>query len=394
MSKNSYELGVSLLKELSKKSVNRLNVIDFINNGADLSLLHNCGHGKNQGVQAIIYAAQKDLTDIVMLMGEKGANLNAVDNQGNTPLHLAVQNGNKELVDYLLKQHVLTTLKNNENNTPYDIAISLFNDTTYLYNVEKQKRKQNANTRKTIEKLEKKLIHTNALVLLLKSSKQKTNLKTNQEKGEEMTTNMDQNKQDNEQLTKDMHQAAMVKKFETCVARLHHFTKRDKIEEYALKIQQLLDQGMDIDHPIKDMQNSTLLHVLCLKVDEIKFDKNGVSCDLTIPTVLRKYKPNPFAENKEGYTPMMFLSHMVENASFFGNDIKRAKKLNLHLLASYERAYQTKTIGQTLEPLAILATLYNEKDKKSAQEIVNKAGNSLLKLAFTLQGKHINQKEG
>ena len=71
MSKSPYELGVSLLKELSKKNVNRTNVIDFINKGADLSLLHNTGRGKNQGVQAIIYATQKDLTDIVILMKKR-----------------------------------------------------------------------------------------------------------------------------------------------------------------------------------------------------------------------------------------------------------------------------------------------------------------------------------
>lgn len=208
-----------------------------------------------------------------------------------------------------------------------------------------------------------------------------------------MAKKPDQEKVENEQLTTDMNKSALIKKYETCVARLHHFTKHEKIEEYAIKIQKLLDQGIDIDHPIKEMQNSTLLHVLCLKIDEIKFDKNGVSCDLTIPTVLRKYNPNPFVENQEGYTPMMFLSHMVENASYFGNEIKRAKKLNLQLLSSYERAYQTRTIGKTLEPLAILATLYNEKDKKNAKEIVNQAGKSLLKLAFVLQGKHYNQKD-
>ena len=132
---------------------------------------------------------------------------------------------------------------------------------------------------------------------------------------------MNKNKLESEQLAKDMHQKALTKQYETAVARLHHFTKRDKIEEYALKIQNALNQGMDVDHPIKEMDNSTLLHVLCLKIDEIKFDKNGTSCDLTLPTILRKYQPNPFVENDEGYTPMMLLSLVVENAGFYGNNI-------------------------------------------------------------------------
>ena len=62
------------------------------------------------------------------------------------------------------------------------------------------------------------------------------------------------------------------------------------------------------------------------------------------------------AIDNQGNTPMMFLTHMVEHAVFFGNEIKRAKKLNLDLLSSYERTYQSKTIGKTLEFLAILAT--------------------------------------
>lgn len=185
----------------------------------------------------------------------------------------------------------------------------------------------------------------------------------------------------------------MIKKYEQAVARLHHFTKAEKIAEYALKIQNMLNQGVDIDHPIKEMDNSTLLHVLCLKIEEIKFDKNGVSCDLTLPTVLRKYKPNPFVENKEGYTPMMLLSLVAENSILYGNNIKRAKKLNLHLLSSYERAYQTKILGKTLEPLSILATLYQGKNTNETKEIVQKAGHALRNLSLALQGKYSFQND-
>lgn len=371
MDKNSYDLGVLLLKELAKKEPNILNVMTFIKSGADLSLLHNTARGKNKGVQAIIYAMQKDLTQVVKLMGEMKANLNAKDNQGNTPLHIAVLNKNKELVAYLLGQNILPNVKNNENKTPLDLAqhlVALATDSKEAKGQKSHFVKKSNTQMKTLEEI----------IDLFKNQEAIAKEKAIKEA---------------EQIAKEMHQSALAKKYETAVIRLHHFTKKDKIEEYALKIQNLLEQGMDIDHPIKELDNSTLLHVLCLKIDEIKFDKNGTSCDLTLPTVMRKYKPNPFVENKQGYTPMMLLSILVENSNYYGSDIKRAKKLNLHLLSSYERSYQSKTIGKTLEPLAILATLYQEKNNKAIKEIVNKAGDNLLKLAFVLQGKHVHQKE-
>ena len=46
-------------------------------------------------------AANYNLTDLVRLLLEKGADVNAVNKDGKTPLDLAEENGNKEVVDIL-----------------------------------------------------------------------------------------------------------------------------------------------------------------------------------------------------------------------------------------------------------------------------------------------------
>ena len=115
------------------------------------------------GYNPLIDAAEKDLTEISVLLIENGADLNVcdkeqlwtplmhaitnsneilvekllthkcgvnnVDADGNTPLHLAVQSGNEFLIKSLLKASPNKTIRNKQNQTPADIACALEDET-------------------------------------------------------------------------------------------------------------------------------------------------------------------------------------------------------------------------------------------------------------------------
>lgn len=384
----------------------------LIKSGADVTVTD------VQGNTLLGTAILSNNTYITKLLIEHGADVNAPSGTNKTPvLDSAISHLDKERVEFLLKNGADVTkgdpVSKAISTQQVDILKLLLADPRLIVT---QKMLSHAllEQERTVQctpSLDKKRIQSDLIVRLLKErletqnkegkenpapvfenkGQEKTTATTSKEKQAKKSTIKTKGKTD---TTVSTQNADLIKKYETAVMRLHHFTKREKIEEYALKIQNLLEQGMDIDHPIKDLDNSTLLHVLCLKIDEIKFAKNGVACDLTVPTLLRKYNPNPIIQNNDGYTPMMFLTLMVEASSRYGNVIKQAKKLNLHLLSSYERSWQTKQIGVALEPLAILATLYAGDNQAITKEIVQKAGKALLKISQTLQGKNTNQNEG
>ena len=61
-----------------------------------------------------------DLLDII----EKGAEINATDEDGMTPLHIAVQAGNELAVQVLLDLHANVNILNNDYQTPLEIALA------------------------------------------------------------------------------------------------------------------------------------------------------------------------------------------------------------------------------------------------------------------------------
>lgn len=79
------------------------------------------------GFTALHYAVQKpDLRVVRLLVNlseeELENRINRKDEKGNTPLHLAVEAGNIDVIDFLLKRKANKFIENNERRTPLDIA--------------------------------------------------------------------------------------------------------------------------------------------------------------------------------------------------------------------------------------------------------------------------------
>jgi ankyrin repeat protein len=60
--------------------------------------------------------------DVVKYLVEKGADVKAANNYGNTPLHLAADNCNLDIVKYLLEKGADVKAANKVGNTPLHLA--------------------------------------------------------------------------------------------------------------------------------------------------------------------------------------------------------------------------------------------------------------------------------
>lgn len=90
----------------------------LIDSGANINLLN------DEGKSPLMLAVINGLTDVVQLLLEKGCNINSKNSDGYTSLHLAVEYQNEDVIKMLLAGGADYTLKNNEGLTPLDIAIN------------------------------------------------------------------------------------------------------------------------------------------------------------------------------------------------------------------------------------------------------------------------------
>ena len=67
-------------------------------------------------------AAQEGNLETVEVLLKAGANMEAKDNEGRTPLHLAVAAGKLETIDALITAGADTTIKNNKGETPFQLT--------------------------------------------------------------------------------------------------------------------------------------------------------------------------------------------------------------------------------------------------------------------------------
>lgn len=74
--------------------------------------------------KALIESAKQQNIDIVKLIAKNGANMNSIDNKGNTALHYAVTENNIELSRFLLKMGARPSLLNASQQSALDIAMA------------------------------------------------------------------------------------------------------------------------------------------------------------------------------------------------------------------------------------------------------------------------------
>jgi ankyrin repeat protein len=92
----------------------------LLNQGAEVNAVTENAM-KNQPLHA---AAAGRRADIVALLLERGANVNAKQHGGWTALHAAAQNGDLEMIQTLLANGADTNLRADNNQTPLDLALT------------------------------------------------------------------------------------------------------------------------------------------------------------------------------------------------------------------------------------------------------------------------------
>ncbi len=66
--------------------------------------------------------SDKQILDTMSFLIERGANIHTADEDGNTVLHLAINNHNPEMIKLLLSRGAKADAKNNEGKTAYQCA--------------------------------------------------------------------------------------------------------------------------------------------------------------------------------------------------------------------------------------------------------------------------------
>jgi ankyrin repeat protein len=105
----------------------------LLENGADAShtqkngttaLMLASGVGRGQGVFAKDYATESELLDAVRFLVEQGASVNAMNDSGQTALHIAAQ-ASDGIVDYLAAHGANLEAKDKQGRTPLDVALGV-----------------------------------------------------------------------------------------------------------------------------------------------------------------------------------------------------------------------------------------------------------------------------
>ncbi len=91
-------------------------LLSLINNGADVNIIDD---EQNTPLQI---AFQRDNIEIIMALLDRGADVNVSDKEGNTPLHLACEKGNIELVNKIINKGADINTSNGNQYTPLHLA--------------------------------------------------------------------------------------------------------------------------------------------------------------------------------------------------------------------------------------------------------------------------------
>ncbi len=118
---NSYDLTSKLSPLHVASENNNVSIVKLlIKYGADVNIYANTLYLNTP----LHIAALNDSSEVVTILLENGANINIYNDYtiGKTPLHLAVMNNSINSIKILLDKGADTNIKDNEGNTPIDLA--------------------------------------------------------------------------------------------------------------------------------------------------------------------------------------------------------------------------------------------------------------------------------